>query len=96
MVIKEGQQPNRFIYEESPYLLQHAHNPVDWYLWGKEAFTKAKSENKPIFLSVGQLTIGTTSANSTLFTLSFTSSPTKLLSFITFFSFLVESILTPR
>jgi uncharacterized protein len=47
---------NRLIHEKSPYLLQHAHNPVDWYPWGKEAFDKAKKENKPIFLSVGYST----------------------------------------
>src|SRR5207237_7925892 len=44
---------NRLIHETSPYLLQHAHNPVDWYPWGDEAFEKAKSENKPILLSIG-------------------------------------------
>jgi uncharacterized protein len=44
---------NRLILETSPYLLQHAHNPVDWYPWGEEAFQKAKSENKPILLSIG-------------------------------------------
>jgi len=44
---------NRLINETSPYLLQHAHNPVDWYPWGKEALTRAKAENKPIFLSIG-------------------------------------------
>ena len=48
--------PNRLIHEKSPYLLQHAHNPVDWYPWGDEAFTKARTENKPIFLSVGYST----------------------------------------
>jgi uncharacterized protein YyaL (SSP411 family) len=47
---------NRLIHEKSPYLLQHAHNPVDWYPWGREAFDKAKKENKPIFLSVGYST----------------------------------------
>ncbi|KAK5850445.1 hypothetical protein PBY51_001326 [Eleginops maclovinus] len=47
---------NRLSMERSPYLLQHAHNPVDWYPWGKEAFDKAKSEDKPIFLSVGYST----------------------------------------
>jgi uncharacterized protein YyaL (SSP411 family) len=47
---------NRLVHEKSPYLLQHAHNPVDWYPWGKEAFDKAKKENKPIFLSVGYST----------------------------------------
>jgi uncharacterized protein YyaL (SSP411 family) len=44
---------NRLINETSPYLLQHAHNPVDWFPWGEEAFAKAKAENKPILLSVG-------------------------------------------
>ncbi len=45
--------PNRLAKEKSPYLLQHAHNPVDWYPWGEEAFSKAKAEDKPIFLSIG-------------------------------------------
>lgn len=44
---------NHLINETSPYLLQHAHNPVDWYPWGDEAFAKAKAENKPVLLSVG-------------------------------------------
>jgi hypothetical protein len=48
--------PNRLAREKSPYLLQHAHNPVDWYPWGEEAFAKARSEGKPIFLSVGYST----------------------------------------
>ena len=47
---------NRLAREKSPYLLQHAHNPVDWYPWGEEAFAKARSENKPIFLSIGYST----------------------------------------
>ncbi|KAJ1649767.1 hypothetical protein IWQ61_009246 [Dispira simplex] len=47
---------NRLLKEKSPYLRQHAHNPVDWYPWGEEAFTKARRENKPIFLSVGYST----------------------------------------
>ena len=41
---------NRLIKEKSPYLLQHAHNPVDWYPWGKEAFDKARKEDKPILI----------------------------------------------
>jgi uncharacterized protein YyaL (SSP411 family) len=45
--------PNRLIHEKSPYLLQHAFNPVDWYPWGKEAFRVAKEENKPVFVSIG-------------------------------------------
>ena len=45
--------PNRLIDETSPYLLQHAHNPVDWYPWGEEALQRAKAEDKPILLSVG-------------------------------------------
>jgi uncharacterized protein YyaL (SSP411 family) len=44
---------NRLINEKSPYLLQHAYNPVDWFPWGTEAFEKAKAEDKPIFLSIG-------------------------------------------
>ena len=47
---------NRLINEKSPYLLQHAQNPVDWYPWGEEAFKKAKQEDKPIFLSIGYST----------------------------------------
>ena len=47
---------NRLAREKSPYLLQHANNPVDWYPWGEEAFAKARRENKPIFLSVGYST----------------------------------------
>lgn len=47
---------NRLIKEKSPYLLQHANNPVDWYPWGDEAFLKAKKENRPIFLSIGYST----------------------------------------
>jgi uncharacterized protein len=46
-------KPNRLVRETSPYLLQHAYNPVEWFPWGKEAFEKAKLENKPIFLSIG-------------------------------------------
>jgi uncharacterized protein YyaL (SSP411 family) len=49
----EPEHANRLSQETSPYLLQHAHNPVDWYPWGAEAFNKAKSENKPILLSIG-------------------------------------------
>ena len=48
--------PNRLIDEQSPYLLQHAHNPVDWYPWGDAAFERARLENKPVFLSVGYAT----------------------------------------
>ncbi|MHC4632080.1 MAG: thioredoxin domain-containing protein [Planctomycetota bacterium] len=47
---------NRLIKETSPYLLQHAHNPVDWYPWGTEAFELAKKEDKPVFLSIGYST----------------------------------------
>ncbi len=46
---------NRLIRETSPYLLQHAHNPVDWYAWGEEALQKAKQDSKPIFLSIGYM-----------------------------------------
>ena len=48
--------PNHLITEKSPYLQQHAHNPVDWYAWGAEAFDKARLEDKPIFLSIGYST----------------------------------------
>ncbi len=47
---------NKLIFEKSPYLLQHAENPVDWYPWGREAFEKAGKENRPIFLSIGYST----------------------------------------
>ena len=47
---------NKLIHEKSPYLLQHAHNPVDWYPWGEEAFEKAKRENKPVLVSIGYST----------------------------------------
>ncbi|HSO83198.1 thioredoxin domain-containing protein [Thiocapsa sp.] len=47
---------NRLILEDSPYLIQHAHNPVDWYAWGPEAFERARRENKPVFLSIGYST----------------------------------------
>jgi len=49
----ESQHTNRLIKATSPYLLQHAHNPVDWYEWGEEAFEKARREDKPVFLSIG-------------------------------------------
>lgn len=47
---------NRLIHQKSPYLLQHAHNPVDWYPWGSDAFSAAKEQDKPIFLSIGYAT----------------------------------------
>ena len=49
----KGKPANRLAKESSPYLLQHAHNPVDWHPWGEEAFAKAKKENKLVFLSIG-------------------------------------------
>jgi len=52
----EGRTPNRLIHDKSPYLQQHAYNPVDWYPWGEEAFAKARRENKPLFLSIGYST----------------------------------------
>ena len=51
-----GPDFNRLIFTSSPYLLQHARNPVDWYPWGEEAFEKARRENKPVFLSIGYST----------------------------------------
>lgn len=53
MAVIGCEKPNRLIHEKSPYLLQHAYNPVDWYPWGEEAFKKATCENKPVFLSIG-------------------------------------------
>lgn len=52
----EQHKANKLINEKSPYLLQHAYNPVDWYPWGEEAFKKAEEENKPVFLSIGYST----------------------------------------
>src|SRR5216117_1944242 len=54
--VEAHRKPNRLIREKSPYLLQHAYNPVDWYPWGEEAFEKARAEQKPIFLSIGYST----------------------------------------
>ncbi|MCB2341687.1 thioredoxin domain-containing protein [Clostridium estertheticum] len=54
--IKEKRKPNRLINEKSPYLLQHAYNPVNWNPWGEEVFSLAKAEDKPIFLSIGYST----------------------------------------
>ncbi len=51
-----GSDFNRLVFEKSPYLLQHARNPVDWYPWGDEAFERAKREDKPVFLSIGYST----------------------------------------
>jgi len=51
-----GERFNRLIFARSPYLLQHAENPVDWYEWGEDAFSKARSENQPILLSIGYAT----------------------------------------
>ncbi|MDH4350769.1 MAG: thioredoxin domain-containing protein [Gemmatimonadota bacterium] len=48
--------PNRLVHEKSPYLLQHAHNPVDWYPWGDEAFAAARERDIPVFLSIGYAT----------------------------------------
>ncbi len=56
MKIERDGVTNRLINEKSPYLLQHAHNPVNWYPWGEEAFSKAISEDKAIFLSIGYST----------------------------------------
>src|SRR5688572_18086110 len=56
MQTKLEPKANRLAKESSPYLLQHAHNPVDWYPWGDEAFARAKKEDKPVFLSIGYST----------------------------------------
>jgi uncharacterized protein len=55
-VVPMGKQANRLIHEKSPYLLQHAFNPVEWYPWGEEPFLKAAQEDKPVFLSIGYST----------------------------------------
>jgi uncharacterized protein YyaL (SSP411 family) len=52
-MIKKDNKPNKLIQESSPYLLQHAYNPVEWFPWSEEALIKAKKDNKPIFLSIG-------------------------------------------
>src|SRR5512136_26828 len=51
-----GEKPNRLIHEKSPYLLQHAYNPVDWYPWSEEPFRRARAEDRPVFLSIGYST----------------------------------------
>src|SRR4029453_6054483 len=51
--VSEHSHTNALINETSPYLLQHAHNPVDWYPWGEEALAKTRAEDKPILLSIG-------------------------------------------
>lgn len=56
IVMDKQRKPNRLKNEKSPYLLQHAYNPVDWYPWTEEAFEKARKEDKPIFLSIGYST----------------------------------------
>ena len=53
---RDKRPSNKLIFEKSPYLLQHAYNPVDWHPWGEEAFEKARRENKPVFLSIGYST----------------------------------------
>ena len=51
--MNSDRKPNRLVQEKSPYLLQHAYNPVDWYPWGEEAFEKAKREDKIVILTIG-------------------------------------------
>ncbi len=51
-----NKMPNKLVNEKSPYLLQHAYNPVDWYPWRPKAFARAVSEDKPVFLSIGYST----------------------------------------
>lgn len=54
--MQQENKSNRLINEKSPYLIQHAYNPINWYPWGEEAFEDAKKEDKPIFLSIGYST----------------------------------------
>lgn len=56
MIMSKSKHANRLLQEKSPYLLQHAYNPVDWYPWSDEAFAKAQEEDKPVFLSIGYST----------------------------------------
>ena len=56
MNVNNNKTPNKLIHEKSPYLLQHAYNPVQWYPRGNEVFEKAKKEDKPVFLSIGYST----------------------------------------
>ena len=51
--ISKKEKPNKLIYEKSPYLLQHAYNPVEWHPWNLKLFKKAKTEDKPVFVSIG-------------------------------------------
>src|SRR3569833_4356264 len=53
VIIRDNRMANHLISQTSPYHLQHAHNPVDWYPWGEEAFERARLERKPILLSIG-------------------------------------------
>ena len=53
---RREENANRLIREKSPYLLHHAHNPVDWYPWGEEAFATAVARNLPVFVSIGYST----------------------------------------
>ncbi|KJR48863.1 Thymidylate kinase [Desulfosporosinus sp. I2] len=55
-MIHTSKQANKLINEKSPYLLQHAYNPVNWYPWDEEAFAISSGDNKPIFLSIGYST----------------------------------------
>ena len=55
-MVHASEHTNKLINEKSPYLLQHAYNPVDWYPWNEEAFEIAKRDNKPVFLSIGYST----------------------------------------
>jgi uncharacterized protein YyaL (SSP411 family) len=56
VAVSEKRKPNRLVNEKSPYLLKHAFNPVDWHVWGEEAFSAARAGDKPIFLSIGYST----------------------------------------
>ncbi|MBK5133948.1 DUF255 domain-containing protein, partial [Candidatus Bathyarchaeota archaeon] len=51
--VPKEKKPNELIHEKSPYLLQHAYNPVKWHPWNLEIFTRAKTEDKPVFVSIG-------------------------------------------
>lgn len=57
LFLRTKEHTNNLIHEKSPYLLQHAHNPVDWYSWGDEAFDKARTKDKPVFFSIGYIPV---------------------------------------
>lgn len=90
MEIKEGQKPNRLINEKSPYLLQHAHNPVDWFPWGEEALLRRKPRTSRFSFQLDTAhVIGVMSVNSTSLISTFSSHPEVASCFV-----LIRSVFT--